>query len=102
MPIYQTATYQVNPEAVARVKQAIEEFVRYVKANEPGTQFYVAWQQKGDPTRFIHLFIFKDEAAQTIHSRSDAVKRFESVYSPELVGGEVNFIDFDLVATNQR
>ena len=101
MPIYQTATYQVKPEAINKVKQAIEDFVQYVRTNETGTQMYTAWQQKDDLTRFIHLFIFKDEAAQIIHSESDAVRRFESVYSPELVGGDVVFTDFDLVATNQ-
>jgi len=100
MAIYQTAHYQVKPQAVSKVKQAIEEFVRYVQANEPGTQMYVAWQQQSDPTRFVHLFIFKDEAAMTIHSESEAVRRFESVYSPELVGGDVVFTDYDLVATN--
>ncbi len=102
MAIYQTATYQVKPQAVDKVKQAIEEFVRYVQANEPGTRMYVAWQQQDDPTRFIHLFIFENAAAQTIHSESEAVRRFESIYSPELVGGDVIFTDFDLVATNQR
>ena len=102
MAIYQTATYQVKPQAVDKVKRAIEEFVRYIQANEPGTRMYAAWQQKEDPTRFTHLFIFEDEAAQTIHSESAAVQRFESVYSPELVGGPVVFTDFDLVATNQR
>ena len=102
MAIYQTATYQVKPQAVAKVERAIEEFVQYVKANEPGTQMYVAWQQQDDPTRFIHLFTFRDEAAQTIHSESEAVKRFESVYSPEFVGGDVVFTDFGLVATNQK
>jgi hypothetical protein len=30
MPIYQTATYQVKPQAVHKVKRAIEEFVQYV------------------------------------------------------------------------
>jgi quinol monooxygenase YgiN len=102
MPIYQTATYQVKPQAVEKVKRAIEEFVRYVQANEPGTQMYVAWQRQEDSTRFLHLFIFRDAAAQTIHSESAAVKRFEAIYSPELVGGDVVFTDFDLVATNQR
>ena len=101
MPIYQTATYQVRPQAVARVNQAIEEFVRYVKANEPGTRMYAAWQRQDDPTRFTHLFIFENEAALSIHSESEAVKRFESIYSPELVGGDVVFTDFDQVATNQ-
>jgi quinol monooxygenase YgiN len=100
MAIHQIAQYQVNSRAVDKVKRAIEEFVNYVKANEPGTRFYVAWRQKEDPTRFVHFFIFDDEAAHTIHGESEAIKRFESIYSPELVGGDVVFTDYDLVATN--
>ncbi len=102
MAIYQTAHYQVKPQAVDKVKRAIEEFVRYVQANEPGTRMYAAWQQQDNPTRFVHLFIFEDETAQTLHSESEAVKRFESIYSPELVGGDVAFIDYDQVAANNR
>ncbi len=45
MPIYQTAHYQIRPEAVDRVKRAIGEFVRYVTDNEPGSRLYSAWQQ---------------------------------------------------------
>jgi quinol monooxygenase YgiN len=63
---------------------------------------YAAWQQKDDPTQFVHLFIFEDEAAHATHSRSDAVKRFEAAYRPELVGGDVVFTDYHLVATNQK
>jgi len=98
MPIYQTGGYQVKPSAVNKVKAAIREFVAYVQANEPGTQMYLAWQEKNDPTRFLHLFIFADEAAQARHGQSEAVKRFESVYSPELVGGEVVFTDYELIS----
>jgi len=100
MPIYQTAHYRVEPDAVAEVKAAIGEFVRYVGENEPGTRFYSAWQQKDDPTRFVHLFIFEDEAAHQAHGRSEAVRRFQSVYSPRLVGGPVVFTDYEHVATN--
>jgi quinol monooxygenase YgiN len=98
MPIFQTGGYQVKPSAVNKVKKAIKEFVRYVQANEPGTQMYLAWQERNDPTRFLHLFIFADEAAQTRHGQSEAVKCFESVYSPELVGGEVVFTDYELIS----
>jgi len=98
MPIYQTASYQVNLKAVGKVKKAIEEFVEYVKNNEPGTLIYAAWQEKEDETRFMHFFIFKDALAHEAHSKSDAVKRFESVYSSELVGKEVIFTDFISVA----
>lgn len=98
MAVYETGSYQVNPQAVGKVKHAIKEFVRYVEANEPGTLMYLAWQQKDDPTRFMHFFIFEDAAAQLRHGESEAVKRFESVYSPELVGGEVVFTDYELIA----
>ena len=100
MPIYTIAHYRVRPAGVAKVQQAIEEFVRYVQANEPGTRVYDAWQQKDDPTRFVHFFIFDDEAAHTLHGSSAAVKRFEAVYRPELDGGDVVFTDYRLVATN--
>jgi quinol monooxygenase YgiN len=98
MAVYQTGGYQVKPSAVNKVKQAIKEFVEYVKANEPGTQMYVAWQQKDDPTRFLHLFIFENEAAAARHGQSEAVGKFESVYTPELVGSEVIFTDYEMVA----
>jgi quinol monooxygenase YgiN len=98
MPIYQTGGYRVKPSAVNKVKQAIKEFVVYVEANEPGTHLYLAWQQKDDPTHFLHLFIFEDTAAQTRHGQSEAVKRFESVYAPELIDEEVVFTDYELIA----
>jgi quinol monooxygenase YgiN len=91
MPIYQIAQYQVKSSAIEKVKRAIEEFVRYLQANESGTRMYQAGQQEDNPTRFAHLVIFADAAAQALHSKSDAVKRFQSVYSPELVGGDVVF-----------
>jgi quinol monooxygenase YgiN len=98
MPIYQTGAYRVKPSAVGKVKQAIKDFVEYVQANEPGTQMYLAWQGEDDPTQFLHLFIFADAAAQTRHGQSQAVKRFEEIYSPELVGGEVVFTNYEMVA----
>jgi len=100
MSIHQTARYQVNAEAVEKVKDAIATFVAYVAEHEPGTKLYAAWQEVEDPTRFIHLFIFEDGAAQEIHSSSEAVQTFESVYAPELVGGPVVFVDHVQVASN--
>ena len=97
MPIYQTGGYRVKPEAVEKVKQAIRVFVKYVQENEPGTKMYLAWQEKNDPTRFNHLFIFENEAAQARHGQSAAVRQFESGYSPELVGGDVVFTDYEMI-----
>ena len=98
MPIYQTGGYRVRATGVAKVKAAIKDFVAYVQANEPGTKMYLAWQQTDDPTHFLHLFIFEDQAAQVRHGQSEAVRRFEAIYFPELVGDEVEFTDFEMVA----
>jgi quinol monooxygenase YgiN len=98
MPIYTIAQYQVRKSGVEKVKRAIAEFVPYVQNHETGTRMYLAWQQTEDPTRFVHFFIFEDEAAHQAHSRSDAVKRFEAAYRPELDGGEVKFTDYELIS----
>lgn len=98
MPLYQTGGYRVKSTAVKKVKQAIKDFVEYVEANEPGTRMYLAWQQKDDPTHFLHLFIFEDAAAQERHGQSKEVRKFESIYSPELVGRDVVFTDYEMVA----
>ena len=102
MPIYQTAEYQVSAAGLDAVRRAIIEFVDYVRASEPGTQMYAAWERQDEPTRFTHLFVFADDEAQRIHSESAAVARFEAAYRQHLVGGDVVFTDFDLVASNQR
>src|SRR5260370_529476 len=58
------AHYQVRSSGVEKVKRAIEEFTQYVQANEPGTKMYVAWQQKDDPTAFVHFFIFESSIVE--------------------------------------
>jgi quinol monooxygenase YgiN len=98
MATYQTGGYRAKPAAVDKVKQAIQAFVRYVQENEPGTKLYLAWQEKNDPTRFLHLFIFEDAAAQARHGQSEAVRQFEAAYSPELVGGDVVFTEYEMIA----
>jgi quinol monooxygenase YgiN len=98
VPIYTIAEYEVRASGVDKVKRAIEEFVPYIQANEPGTRLYVAWQGKDKPTRFVHFFIFADDAAHKAHASSAAVKRFEAAYRPELVSEGVTFTDYTLVA----
>jgi quinol monooxygenase YgiN len=99
MPIYTIAEYQVKPSGVDKVRRAIEEFVPYVQSQEPGTRMYTAWQCQDDPTKFVHFFIFEDEAAHAAHSRSAAVKQFEAAYGPELVSKGVKFTDYKLIAS---
>ena len=75
--------------------------MEYVAKNEPGSRMYTAWQQKDDPTRFVLLFEFADEAAHRAHGASAAVRQFEAVYGPELIDGPDVFTDYVLIATNR-
>ena len=96
--IRQLARYQVRPESLARCLAAIREFVAYVRANEPGTPRYDVWQERDDPTRFVHIFTFRDAEADRIHSESPEVKKFASVLYPECLA-PVEFIDYQLVVS---
>jgi quinol monooxygenase YgiN len=98
MPIYMTARFQVRPESVEKVRQAVRDFIDHIRANEPGTGLYVSLEDSKDPTRFLHVFWFTGEDAQQTHRTSEAVDRFTSILYPETVGG-VEFTTYDLVAS---
>jgi quinol monooxygenase YgiN len=90
----------VKTESVEKCQQAIDEFVDYVKANEPETRLYVSMQEAEDETRFWHFFIFGNEAAQERHVNSEAVRRFTDVLYPETLA-PVEFTRYTLVASTE-
>jgi len=97
--IRQLARYEVRPEALERCLSAIREFVAYVEKNEPGTLRYEVWREQKHPTRFVHVFVFRDSEADRIHSESAEVKKFASVLYPECLA-PVEFVDYTLADSN--
>lgn len=97
--IRQLARYQVRPESLEKCLAAIQEFVAYVRANETGTLRYEVWQEQNDPTRFVHIFVFRDAEADRLHSESAEVKKFAGILYPECLA-PVEFIDYQQVASN--
>jgi quinol monooxygenase YgiN len=73
--IRRLARYHVRLESLDRCLAAIHEFVASVRLNEPGTLRYEAWQEREEPTRFVHIFTFRDAEAERIHSESAAVDK---------------------------
>jgi len=57
------------------------------------------WREQKHPTRFVHVFVFRDAEADRIHSESAAVKRFAGILHPECLA-PVEFTDYDFVAAN--
>ncbi len=97
--VRQLARYQVRLEALERCLAAIRKFVAYVRAHEPGTIRYEVWQEEKDPTRFVHIFVFRDAEADRIHSESPEVREFAAVLYPECLA-PVEFIDYKHVVSN--
>ena len=97
--IRQLARYEVRPEALERCIAAIHEFVAYVRANEAGTLRYEVWQEPERPTRFVHIFTFRDAEADRIHSQSAAVKKFAGILYAECLA-PVEFVDYRQVDAN--
>jgi hypothetical protein len=83
---------------VDKVKQAVKDFVGYVQENEPAQRCILPGSNSAIRLGFWTSLFFTDAAAQTRHGRSEAVKCFETVYSPELVGGDVVFTNYELIA----
>ncbi len=96
MPICKMARFRVKPEAVRQCAAAIREFVAHIKANEPGTRLYISLQDRRDKTRFLHVMVFKDTAAERRHRASAAVKKFTGVVYPQALELP-EFVDLRLI-----
>ena len=101
MSIHQTAYFVVRDDALDVCKNAIREFVDYVRENEPNTFLYTSLQAKDNPSHFLHYFIFRDENARQVHANSEAVNRFTSTLYPNLIA-PVDFTEYEVFATTAR
>jgi quinol monooxygenase YgiN len=98
--IRELARYEVRPEALATCIAAVHEFVAYVRAQEPGALRYEVWQEAERPTRFVHLFVWKDAEANRIHGSSAAVKRFAGILYPNCIA-PVEFTEYRQLDANR-
>ena len=97
--IHELARYEVRPESLDTCLAAIEEFVAYVRANEPGALRYEVWQEEEHPTRFVHLFVWRDDEANRIHGESAAVKKFAGILYPNCLA-PVQFTTYRQIDAN--
>jgi quinol monooxygenase YgiN len=98
--IRQLARYEIHPEALEQVLAAIKQFVAYIRNHEPRTLRYEVWQERDHPTRFVHIFVFRDAKADRIHSESPEVRKFASILYPQCLA-PVEFIDYQQLASNR-
>lgn len=97
--IHELARYEVRPEALDECLAAIHEFVAYIRTNESGALRYEVWQEAEHPTRFVHIFVWRDAEANRVHGQSDAVKKFAGILYPKCLAS-VEFIEYRQVDAN--
>lgn len=97
--IRELARYEVRPESLEACLSAIHEFVAYVRSQEPGALRYEVWQDSEHPTRFVHVFVWRDAEANRIHGESAAVKKFSGILYPNCLA-PVEFIEYQQVDAN--
>ena len=97
--LHELARYEIRPDALETCLAAIHEFVAYVRANETGALRYEVWQDKDHPTRFVHLFVWRDEEANRVHGESAAVRRFAGILYPNCLA-PVEFVQYRQVDAN--
>jgi quinol monooxygenase YgiN len=94
--IRELARYEVRPDSLQQCLAAIHEFVAYVRESEPGALRYEVWQESEHPTRFVHIFVWRDAEANRIHGESAAVKKFAGILYPNCLA-PVEFIEYKQV-----
>jgi quinol monooxygenase YgiN len=97
--IRELARYEVRPGALEQCLAAIQEFVAYVRSSEAGALRYEVWQEAEHPTRFVHIFIWRDEEANRIHGQSPAVKKFAGILYPNCLA-PVEFVEYKQIDAN--
>ncbi len=95
MPIFTTASFRVRPESLDKCQQAAARFAERIRLEESGTRVYLSLQDNAERTRFLHVMVFDDEAAEERHRHSPATAEFTKLLYPELMGG-VDFHDYHL------
>ena len=97
--IHELARYEVRPEALPQCIAAIHEFVAHVRANESGSLRYEVWQEAEHPTRFVHVFVWKNAQANRAHGESAAVKKFAGILYPNCLA-PVEFTEYRQLDAN--
>ena len=101
MAIATTAAFAVRPESLARCEEVIRNFVDDVTSEKAGTRVYVSLRERRDPTRFVHVMVFEDEAAEAAHRDAERTHRFTAALYPHTLEG-VAFTDCSLVAPERE
>lgn len=92
------AEIRVRKECTDDMADALEEVVRHVTENEPGTIEYFVSQCETEPGRFFTYERYIDRDAMDLHNGSEAVAEWIAKAQPMLIGGVQVYTCFETAA----
>jgi quinol monooxygenase YgiN len=98
--LHMLALYRVKAGKLEEVRKAVIDFVSAVRASEPGTLFYEAYQGKGDVS-FFHVMTFEDSVSEENHRRTAHMEAFVRNLYPNCED-EPGFVELELIGSNVR
>ena len=99
--IHTRVEYRVKPEKIEEVKQQIKDYIKTVGEQEPDIRVYESYQNKDDPSKFIHLAEFKDDIAEKNHKEISHTKKFVEFLYP-LCLEEPKFVYLNMIGSARR
>lgn len=90
------ATLRARPDTVEETKAALTSLVEPTR-REPGCVEYQLFQSKEDPTEFVTVEEFNDDAAADAHLQTEHVQAAFAA-APEILGADPQIRRYSLVA----
>ncbi len=95
--IIKIAEYQIKPDELEIVLEAIKEFVANIQSHELNT-FYEAFR-RGESYEFVHLMKFETPEAEEHHQSAEYTQKFVDILYPRCEKQPV-FTDLTTISSN--
>lgn len=86
MAVGVVATIRIKPDTNEAFEAVAREMMAAVRANEPGNKVYQFCKSKAEPTTYVVMEIYADQAALDAHGKSDHFRAIGPKMGPSMAG----------------
>jgi quinol monooxygenase YgiN len=88
------ATIKIKPDTDEAFETVAREMMAAVRANEPGNKVYQFCKSRTEPTTYVVMEIYADQAALEAHGKSDHFRSISPKMGPSMAGRpEIQYFD---------
>jgi quinol monooxygenase YgiN len=80
------ATIKIKPDTNEAFEAVAREMMAAVRANEPGNKLYQFCKSKTEPTTYVVMELYNDQAALEAHGKSDHFRSIGPKMGPSMAG----------------